>query len=171
MSNSLNQLITEHIDFPKKGIVFKDVLNLLQHPNVFADLINNMSNSEIFKNSDAIICIDARGFIFGAAISMKLSKPMIVARKPGKLPGELITKTYELEYGNNSLSIQKNAMKKYQSFVIVDDLLATGGTVKCVSDMLKEAGKDIRGLSVVAELGHLNAKDFLPFPVKSQIIF
>ena len=171
MSNYLNQLITEHKDFPKKGIVFKDILNRLQHPDVFADLIKNMSSSEIFINSDVIISIDARGFIFGAAISMRLSKPMIVARKPGKLPGELITKSYELEYGTNSLSIQKNAIKKHQSYVIVDDLLATGGTVKCVADMLKEAGKEISGLSVVAELGHLNAKDDLPFPVKSQIIF
>ena len=171
MTNNLKRLITEHIDFPKKGIVFKDLLPLLQHPDIFTDLINNMSSSDIFKDSDAIISIDARGFIFGTAISIKLSKPMIVARKPGKLPGELITKSYELEYGINSLSIQKSAIEEYQSFVIVDDLLATGGTVTCVSDILKEAGKKINGLSVVAELGHLNAKDFLPFPVKSQMIF
>ena len=171
MTNNLKRLITEHIDFPKKGIVFKDLLPLLQHPDIFTDLINNMSSSDIFKDSDAIISIEARGFIFGTAISIKLSKPMIVARKPGKLPGELITKSYELEYGINSLSIQKSAIEKYQSFVIVDDLLATGGTVTCVSDILKEAGKKINGLSVVAELGHLNAKDFLPFPVKSQMIF
>ena len=171
MTNNLNQLITEHKDFPKKGIVFKDVLPLLQHPDVFSDLINNMTASKIFKNTDAIIAIDARGFIFGTAISIKLSKPMIVARKPGKLPGELLTKSYDLEYGSNSLSIQKKAIEKYQSFVIVDDLLATGGTVSCVSNILKEAGKEINGLSVVVELGFLNAKDLFPFPVASEIIF
>ncbi len=171
MTNNLNQLITEHKDFPKKGIVFKDLLPLLQHPDIFTDLINNMSSSEIFKDSDAIISIDARGFIFGTAISIKLSKPMIVARKPGKLPGDILTKSYKLEYGTNSLSIQKKAIEKYQSFTIVDDLLATGGTAKCVSEILKETGKKIKGLSVVAELKEFNAKDFLPFPVKSEITF
>ncbi len=171
MSMSLSHLITEYKDFPKKGILFKDILPLLQHPDIFSGLIDKMSTSEIFENSDAIISIDARGFIFGTAISLKLSKPMIVARKTGKLPGELITKSYELEYGTNSLSIQKNAIEKYQYFVIVDDLLATGGTVTCVSDILKEAGKEIIGLSVVVELGQLGAKANLPFPVNSQIIF
>lgn len=107
MSNYLSQLISQHKDFPKKGIVFKDVLPLLQHPNELEGLIQGMSTGQIFESSDAIVSIDARGFIFGTAISMKLSKPMIVARKPGKLPGELITHSYELEYGQNSLSIQK----------------------------------------------------------------
>ncbi|ABX09405.1 adenine phosphoribosyltransferase [Prochlorococcus marinus] len=171
MSNYLSQLISQHKDFPKKGIVFKDVLPLLQHPNELEGLIQGMSTGQIFESSDAIVSIDARGFIFGTAISMKLSKPMIVARKPGKLPGELITHSYELEYGQNSLSIQKKAIENYQSFVIVDDLLATGGTAMCVSEMLKEAGKDITGLSVVVELGQLNARAYLPFPVESQIIF
>ena len=171
MTNNLNQLITEHKDFPKKGIIFKDLLPLLQHPDIFTNLINNMSSSEILKESDAIISIDARGFIFGTAISIKLSKPMIVARKPGKLPGDIFTKSYKLEYGTNSLSIQKRAIEKYQSFGIVDDLLATGGTAQCVSEILKEAGKEIRGLSVVAELSEFNAKDLLPFPVKSEITF
>ena len=170
MPKNLKQLITEHKDFPQKGILFKDLLPILQQPDVFQDLIENMSNSEIFDGTDAIIAIDARGFIFGTAISIKLSKPMIVARKPGKLPGELLSKTYELEYGKNSLSIQKKAIEEYHSFAIVDDLLATGGTVKCVSEILMESGKKINGLSVVAELGFLNAKNLLPFPVKSEII-
>ena len=171
MTKNLKKLITEHIDFPKKGILFKDILPILQQPDVFDDLIENMSSSEIFEGADSIIAIDARGFIFGTAISIKLSKPMIVARKPGKLPGELISKSYKLEYGTNSLSIQKKAIEEYHSFVIVDDLLATGGTVKCVSEILLESGKKINGLSVVAELGFLKAKSLLPFPVKSEIIF
>ena len=171
MANYLRKLITQYEDFPKKGIVFKDILPLLEHPDVFADLIDKMSDSAIVANSDAIISIDARGFIFGTAISMQLSKPMIVARKPGKLPGEILTKSYRLEYGENSLSTQKNAIKKYQSFAIIDDLLATGGTVMCVSELLREAGKDITGLSVVIELAQLNAKSSLPFPVESQIVF
>ena len=171
MAKNLMQIITEHKDFPKKGILFKDLLPILQHPDVFGDLIEKMSTYEIFNGTDAIIAIDARGFIFGTAISIKLSKPMIVARKPGKLPGDLLSKSYSLEYGTNSLSIQKKAIEDYKSFVIVDDLLATGGTVRCVSEILTEAGKKVNGLSVIAELGFFNAKKLLPFPVKSEIIF
>ena len=170
LSKYLKQLIAEYIDFPKKDIIFKDILPILEHPDIFKDLINNMSKGKVFKNTDAIISVDARGFIFGTAIAMKLSKPMIVARKPGKLPGELITKSYELEYGKNSLSIQKESLKRYKSFVIVDDLLATGGTIKCISDILKEASKKVSGISIVIELGGLNGRHSIPFPIESQII-
>ena len=117
MIKNLNRLITEHKDFPKKGILFKDLLPILQHPDIFTELIENMSSHEFFNHTDAIVAIDARGFIFGTAISIKLSKPMIVARKPGKLPGELISNSYELEYGTNSLSIQKKVIDKLHSFV------------------------------------------------------
>ena len=104
----LKELITTYKDFPKKGIYFKDVLEIIQAPQGFNELIIKMSSSQILKKSDAIISIDARGFIFGSAIALQSSKPMIVARKPGKLPGETITEKYKLEYGENSLSIQKN---------------------------------------------------------------
>ncbi len=171
MSDQLAKQIREYSDFPKKGILFRDILPILQTPETFKELISNMSKSRIFEESDAIIAIDARGFIFGTAISIQLSKPMIVARKPGKLPGELLTKSYQLEYGTNSLSLQKSAISKYQSFAIVDDLLATGGTAMCVSELLQEAGKDISGLAVVIELSQLNAKSSLPFPVESQMVF
>ena len=87
---NLEDLITTYKDFPKKGIDFKDVLGILQDPIIFRKLIFKMSESKIIKNSDAIISIDARGFIFGSAISLKSSKPMVVARKPGKLPGEIV---------------------------------------------------------------------------------
>ena len=110
----LNELIDNYRDFPIKGIDFKDVLGILQEPDVFKELINEMSQSSIIKSCEAIISIDARGFIFGSAISLYSSKPMLVARKPGKLPGELITKNYDLEYGKNSLSISKKALDKYE---------------------------------------------------------
>ena len=142
----LNELIDTYKDFPKKGIVFKDVLGIIQEPLVFKELILKMSSSEIIKNAEAIISIDARGFIFGSAISLQAFKPMVVARKPGKLPGELLEENYSLEYGNNSLSIQKKALSKYNSYAIVDDLLATGGTVDCVSKILKSVDKEISGL-------------------------
>ena len=170
MNEILKQIINQHKDFPRRGILFQDILPLLQYPDEFSKVIGKMASSEIIKKADAIIAIDARGFIFGSTISMHLRKPMVVARKPGKLPGDLLEKSYELEYGTNSLSIQKDAIKEFKSFVIVDDLLATGGTVDCVSKMLKEEGKKIMGLSVVIELKDLYARKKLPFPVDSQII-
>ena len=170
MPEHLKKLINDHIDFPIKGIVFKDILPLLQHPEIFSKVIEEMSMSTIFKNADAILAIDARGFIFGTAISLFLSKPMIVARKPGKLPGDLIEKSYDLEYGKNSLAIQKDSIRKYKSFAIVDDLLATGGTVKCVSEMLKDLNKEVSGLSVVVELEDLKGRDKFKFPVETQLL-
>ena len=167
----LQELIETYKDYPKKGIEFKDVLGIIQEPMVFKELILEMSSSQIIKNSEAIISIDARGFIFGSAISLQTSKPMIVARKPGKLPGELLERKYSLEYGENSLSIQKNSLKKYKSYTIIDDLLATGGTVNCVSNILKSQKKDIAGLLVVVELKNLKGRTIFDFPVQSMISF
>ena len=167
----LNELIDTYKDFPKKGIEFKDVLGIIQEPKVFKELILKMSSSQIIKNAEAIVSIDARGFIFGSAISLQTSKPMIVARKPGKLPGKLLEENYSLEYGENSLSIQEKALKKYTSFAIVDDLLATGGTANCVSKILKSKNKDVSGLLVVVELMELEGKFKLNFPVESSIMF
>ena len=165
----LEDLILTYKDFPKKGIDFKDVLEILQCPDIFRDLISKMSSTQFLKNAEAIISIDARGFIFGSAVALESSKPMIVARKPGKLPGHILTKEYDLEYGKNSLSIQSNALKKFNSFVIVDDLLATGGTVDCVSSLLKDQRKEILGLITVIELNELKGRFKFDFPVKSII--
>ena len=171
LMKKLEDLISTYKDFPKKGINFKDVLEIVQEPEVFNELILKMSSSEILKNSDAIISIDARGFIFGSAIALQSSKPMIVARKPGKLPGEIFTEKYDLEYGENTLSIQKKSLKKYNSYVIVDDLLATGGTVNCVANLLKRKEKEILGLLTVVELVALKGRSKFNFPVESSISF
>ena len=165
----LEDLINTYKDFPKKGIDFKDVLEILQYPDIFQDLILKMSSNQFLKNAEAIISIDARGFIFGSALALGSSKPMIVARKPGKLPGQLLTREYDLEYGKNSLSIQCNALKKFNSFVIVDDLLATGGTVSCVSSLLHDQKKEILGLLTVVELKELKGRSRLNFPVDSMV--
>ena len=165
----LEELISTYKDFPKKGIAFKDVLEIIQNPEIFRELISEMSSSEILKNSEAIISIDARGFIFGSAVAFHSSIPMIVARKPGKLPGKIIEQNYNLEYGKNSLSIQEKALKKFKSFVIVDDLLATGGTVNCVADLLKGHNKKITGLLTVVELINLKGRLKFDFPVESVI--
>jgi len=165
----LEDLILTYKDFPKKGIDFKDVLEILQYPDIFHDLILKMSSNQFLKNAEAIISIDARGFIFGSAVALESSKPMIVARKPGKLPGQLLTRKYDLEYGKNSLSIQSSALKKFNSFVIVDDLLATGGTANCVSSLLQDHNKEILGLITVVELEELKGRLKLDFPVRSII--
>ena len=167
----LKELVETYKDFPKKGIDFKDVLGIIQEPKMFKELILIMSSSQIIKNAEAIISIDARGFIFGSAISFQTSKPMIVARKPGKLPGELLEENYSLEYGENSLSIQKKALEKYNSYAIVDDLLATGGTVNCVSKILKRNGKEVAGLLVVIELLKLEGRSKMNFPIESSLTF
>ena len=165
----LESLIKTYNDFPKKGIAFKDVLGIIQDPVVFRELILKMSSHQIIRNSDAIISIEARGFIFGSAISFQASKPMIFARKPGKLPGELIHGNYNLEYGKNSLSIQKKAVKKFSSYAIVDDLLATGGTVDCVANLINKIGKEVSGLLTVVELKKLMGRSKFEFPVESMI--
>ena len=165
----LSEFIPTYNDFPRKGISFKDVLQIVQEPEIFRDLILKMSSNQIIKNSEAIISIDARGFIFGAAIAFHTSKPMICARKPGKLPGEIIELNYELEYGENTISIQKKALKKYNYFSIVDDLIATGGTAKSVSDLLEKEGKKITGLVTVVELNDLKGRNKFKFPVHSTI--
>ena len=165
----LEDLILTYKDFPKKGIDFKDVLEILQYPEIFRELILKMSSTQFLKNAEAIISIDARGFIFGSAVALESSKPMIVARKPGKLPGQTITREYDLEYGKNSLSIQSNALKKFTSFVIVDDLLATGGTVNGVSRLLQDQRKEILGLITVIELSKLEGRSKIDFPVESII--
>ena len=167
----LEDLISTYENFPKKGIFFKDLIEILQEPDVFRQLISKMSSSQIIKNSEAIISIDARGFIFGSALALQSSKPMLAARKPGKLPGELVTREYDLEYGKNSLSIQRNALKKFNSFVIVDDLLATGGTVNCVAELLKKEKKEIIGVLTVVELKDLSARSKLNLPIQSIISF
>ena len=168
---NLESLIKTYNDFPKKGIAFKDILGIIQNPEVFRELILKMSSNKVIKNSEAIISIEARGFIFGSAISLQASKPMLVARKPGKLPGELIKENYYLEYGKSSLSIQKESLEKFNSYAIVDDLLATGGTINCVANLIKKSGKDVIGLVTVVELLKLNGRLKFNFPVESYISF
>ena len=167
----LQKLISSYTDFPKKGIIFKDLLGILRDPELFKELIIRMSESFIIKECEAIDSIDARGFIFGSPLAVMTSKPMVVFRKPGKLPGELITEEYNLEYGKNSLSIQKDAIKDFNSFAIVDDLLATGGTAKCAKSLLKGLSKEVTGLSVVGEIENLKGSEFLNMNVDSQIKF
>ena len=163
------EYIDSYPDYPQKGIIYKDLLGIFREPKIFRDLIDKMASSQEIQDSEAIIAIEARGFIFGSAIAFHIGKPLIVARKPKKLPGELITKKYKLEYGTNELAIQQKSIEKYQKFNVVDDVLATGGTVNCVTDLLISVGKEIVGYSFVVELESLKGRNGLLSPVTSQI--
>ena len=169
LEQKLEKLINNYPDFPKKGIMFKDITPILANPEIFSEVIDKMSSYSINQNADAFIAVDARGFLFATAIGLKLSKPVILARKPGKLPGQLLQKKYDLEYGSNSLTLQKNSLEIGKEFVIIDDLLATGGTVNCIKEILLNAEKIISGLIVVVELLDLNARSKLDFPIESII--
>ena len=168
---NLESLIKTYHDFPKKGIAFKDILGIIQDAEVFRELILKMSSSKVIKSSEAIISIEARGFIFGSAISLQASKPMLVARKPGKLPGELTQESYYLEYGQSSLSVQKESLKKFNSYAIVDDLLATGGTIDCVANLVRKNDKEVSGAVTVVELQELKGRSRFDFPVESIMSF
>ena len=163
------EYITNYYDYPQKGIIFRDLFGILREPNIFKALITKMASSEEIQSSEAILAIEARGFIFGSAIAFQSGKPMIVVRKPNKLPGKLIKKKYDLEYGSNTLTIQKESIENYQKFCVVDDVLATGGTAKCVSDLILSTGKQVVGYSMVVEIKSLNGRKKLVSPVNSQI--
>ena len=167
--DKLLKLFGSYKDFPKPGILFCDILPVLRNSDIFNELINRMSANSIISDSDALVAIDARGFIFGTGISLITKKPLILARKPGKLPGELISGSYKLEYGENTLCLQKKTKKKYSKFSIIDDLLATGGTASCVEKMLENEGKIVTGLSVVVELNELEGHKQINSKVNSEI--
>ena len=164
------EYITNYDDFPQKGIIFKDLFGILREPNIFRGLIDRMASSQEIQDSDAILAIEARGFIFGSAIAFHIGKPLIVARKPNKLPGKLFMKKYDLEYGSNTLTIQKKSIEEFQRFSIVDDVLATGGTARCVSDIILSAGKEVASYNMVVEIKSLNGRRNLNGPVNSQVL-
>ena len=169
LSERLKISIKDYPDFPKDGIIFKDISPILANPELFSDLIDKISTYTFYQETDAIIAIDARGFILGSAIAKTIKKPLILARKKNKLPGVLIQESYGLEYGNDSLSIQESSIQPFSKFVIVDDLLATGGTAKCVIDMLENKEKKVLALSVIIEITNLNGAKNTGVPVYSEV--
>lgn len=169
LSERLKNFIKDYPDFPKKEIIFKDLSPILANPELFSELIEKMTSYSFFKKTEAIIAIDARGFLFGSAMAIKSNKPLILARKKNKLPGLVIERSYGLEYGNDNLCIQESAISPFEKFVIVDDLLATGGTANCIIDMLKMKKKDILALSVVVELSFLEGSKKIDIPIYSEV--
>tara|TARA_B100001175_G_scaffold275085_1_gene249746 strand:+ start:207 stop:722 length:516 start_codon:yes stop_codon:yes gene_type:complete len=166
----LQQWIKSYPDFPSKGILFRDISPLLAEPTGLRLLKERFI--EVIKplTPDYIAGIDARGFLFCTLIAENLELGALMIRKPDKLPGELIEKKYELEYGTNSLSIQKKDLKD-KSVVIVDDLLATGGSMKCSKELLESLGANVVGGAVVIELKSLKGSSKIDIPIISLISY
>ncbi len=169
-SDELKKLIREVPDFPKKGILFYDITTLLKDKAGYATLIDVLAERYIGKGVDLILGMEARGFIFGPALAYRLSAGFVPVRKPGKLPAATERVEYDLEYGSNILEVHKDAIEKGQRVLIVDDLLATGGTAEATAKLATQLGAQIAGLAFVVELDFLKGRDKLkPYDVYSVL--
>ena len=160
MSNiNLYDFIDEIQDFPKKGILFKDISPLLEDKNAFKLIISKMIQEINNYKIDLIAGIESRGFLFSTILAHQLNIGSIMIRKPNKLPGNVIEKKYELEYGSSTLSLQKKRNLNGKNLLIIDDLLATGGTLKCAEDLISEAGGEVVLTMVAIELNGLKGRE------------
>lgn len=158
----LKQLIRTVPDFPKPGILFYDITTLLRDNAGFAQLIDALAQHYINKDVDLVLGIEARGFIFGPALAYRLNAGFVPVRKPKKLPAQTARVTYDLEYGSDSLEIHVDAIEPHQRIVIVDDLLATGGTMEATVKLTRQLGADIAGLAFAVELDFLKGRERFP---------
>jgi len=161
MSQELKKFIRDIPGYPKEGIIFKDITTLLKDGARFREAVDKMA--EEFKNDkiDAVLSVEARGFIFGGAVACKLGAGLVPVRKKGKLPYKTHSVTYELEYGKDTLEIHRDAFEKGARILIVDDLLATGGTVRATADLVEKMGGKIAGIAFLIELLPLKGRDKL----------
>jgi adenine phosphoribosyltransferase len=159
--NDLKSFIRDVPDFPKKGIIFKDITPLLKNGKAFSHVIKTIAKKYRKANVSAVLGVEARGFIFGAAVAHELGIGFLPVRKPGKLPYKTRSVTYDLEYGADTLQIHEDAISKDDRIIIVDDLLATGGTVAACCKMVEGLGGKIAGISFVIELGFLKGREKL----------
>ena len=157
----LKKLIREVPDFPKKGILFYDITTLLKDRTGLATLIDALAEHYIAKKVDLVLGMEARGFIFAPALAYRLNAGFVPVRKPGKLPAATTKYDYELEYGTNTLEVHKDAIQRGQRVIIVDDLLATGGTAEATTKLATSLGAEIAGLGFVVELDFLKGRDKL----------
>lgn len=157
--------LAEHIrtvhDFPKPGIEFKDITTLLLHPEAFKYTVDAFQERYSGQNIDAIVAADARGFIFGAALAYAMGLPLVLVRKKGKLPGETIAEDFTLEYGVDTLEMHTDAIHKGDRVLLIDDLLATGGTVKAMANMVEKLGGEVVEAAFVVELPPLKGRKYL----------
>lgn len=158
---SLEEYIINIPDFPEEGIMFRDVTGILNESEGFKLAIDNLAEKLNDLSFDIIAGIESRGFIFGAPLAYMFKKPFVPIRKKGKLPREVISKEYELEYGTSAIEIHKDAVRHGQKVVIIDDLIATGGTVKAATELIEELGGNVVKLLFIIELEGLNGRRLL----------
>lgn len=157
----LKSVIRDINDFPKKGIIFRDITPMLSCPEAFSFVIDFFYDNYKDKNIDKILAIESRGFIFGAPLAYRLNCGLNLFRKPGKLPFKTLSHTYELEYGSDSIEIHEDAIKKGDNILIIDDLLATGGTASAAASLASSMGASLISLGFVIELSFLNGREKL----------
>ena len=164
----LEDHIREVPDFPKKGILFKDIMPLLQSPDAFRAAVGALAAR--VERPDAVVGIESRGFLFGAPLALHWNVPFVPARKFGKLPGATVRQVYSLEYGEDTLELHADALRKGQRAVIVDDLLATGGTAKATVELVRQLEADVVAALFVIELVGLAGREKLaPLPVHALL--
>ena len=155
----LQKFIRDVPNFPKPGIMFKDITPLLANPSSLAMAVELLCNPFRGKGVQAVVGVESRGFIFGTAVAQALSCGFVPIRKPGKLPWEKWSMTYALEYGQDTLEVHKDAIKRGEKCLVIDDLLATGGTMKACCDLVEKLGGEIVGIGVLIELMFLKGRD------------
>lgn len=157
----LKENIGIYEDFPKEGISFKDINSLILNPKAFQYVIDEMTKVAKALDANIVVIPEARGYIFGTPLAYLIGAGLVPIRKPGKLPGEITSEAYDLEYGSNVVEIQKNAIKPGDRVIIVDDLLATGGTLKAASKLIETLGGEVSGIITLIELTELGGRDLL----------
>jgi len=158
----LEQCIRDVPNFPKKGIVFKDITTLLKDKDAFKNTVDLITKRYEGKGIDLVLGIEARGFCLASVVAYKLGAGFILVRKPGKLPAETVKATYQLEYGTDSIEMHKDAIQPGQKVLIVDDLLATGGTAAAAVELVENLGGEVYEIAFLIELESLKGKDKLP---------
>ena len=168
---ALKQIIRDIPDFPKKGIIFKDITPLLADAVQFATTVDHLKERYVGKKVDHVVGIEARGFIFAATLAYALGAGCIMVRKPGKLPHTTFEQTYDLEYGTDTVEIHQDAFKEGEQVVLIDDVLATGGTMAATVDLVRENFKaEIVEIAFIIELTFLNGRDKLKdLPIYSLV--
>ena len=171
-ADALKKMVRDVPDFPQPGIVFRDITPLLADKDTFLEIVEMMSRHWLDKRIDHVAAIEARGFIPGAAIAVRLGAGFIPIRKAGKLPWKVLTHSYQLEYGTDQLDIHEDAVAKGQRVLIVDDVLATGGTAAAAVALCRKLDSEVAGVQVLIELSALNGRKRLEgIEVVSELIF
>ncbi len=161
MTLDLSAKIRDVPDFPKEGILFKDVMPLIADPEYFAESIHRLAEWARPREPDLVLGAEARGFIFGGALAYELGAGFVPARKPGKLPWETVEATYDLEYGTDSLQVHRDAIAEGTRVIVLDDVLATGGTAKAKCELVEQLGGTVAGVVFLIELTFLHGRDRL----------